>query len=776
VTVTAPEGRVPTTDELQAFSLGNLDSEREREIELHLAEHPECALALEAAPDDELVSHLRGAGDLPRSPVRSPLMQLAIEAVMPVLGGCAGAVVGGAEGGLVGVAAGQVVEKAINFFGLRIVEKWLGWLRKQPAGLQAAALTQLSEVLPEVARSEVTTALEQKAPQASPADRQLAIEYLSAIPRSVRRSLLSDRERGGRTLPPRLSVDDSFSLLQLLPTSVPPYSTPAPLPGTDYRLEELIGTGGFGAVYRARGSSLQHVPLAIKFCLDRGLLPALRYERENLEQLMKAGGESWSPRLVRLYGYNLEHDTPFLIYEYASGGDLARWLATRQARDGRGPTPDEVLDVIVQVAEALAFAHDRRLVHRDLKPANVLIADGAIKLADFGIGGLIAGQAVQQSQIGTVAANRLSPIEQASLFRGAGTPLYMSEEQQRGDNPDPRHDLYSLGVMWYQLLVGDVTRKMHPGWARELEVRYAVPPEHVSWIAKCVGWIEERPKNAGELLKLLRPSAEKSVEGAKPEPRPIAVSSTTASPVDRGQAATLTGDRPDVLREKLLQAVITAEKPDNAGNWGCFGLCLFLAIAGALSIIPFCHNNSWGGAIASAFSSLVLTGVAIHYCRAALSVRDSSREALGLAIESTSKDLSLPTLLFDRHELAELRRTAWDLVRDIENAHVQRATTVQLVYAGGNSLFEGNKFNVLLDSFHLGEGTFKNGFDFGSDGKLRLCRGKHCLVVRHGMNEWPAWFDVARDGRCRAQVSWGGAGFSVELLWPHSGDASAFSV
>jgi hypothetical protein len=144
------------------------------------------------------------------------------------------------------------------------------------------------------------------------------------------------------------------------------------------------------------------------------------------------------------------------------------------------------------------------MVHRDLKPANVLMSgDGTIKLADFGIGGLMAAQAVQASRIGTVAASPLSLAEQASLFRGAGTPLYMSPEQRRGEPPDPRHDLYSLGVMWYQLLIGDVTREMSHGWARELAVKFAVPREQIELIERCVGWIEERPGDAGKLLPLL---------------------------------------------------------------------------------------------------------------------------------------------------------------------------------------------------------------------------------------------------------------------------------
>jgi serine/threonine protein kinase len=356
-----------------------------------------------------------------------------------------------------------------------------------------------------VARGDVSAVLAELAPQASPADRQVAIDYLSAIPRSVRRSLLSDRERGGPQLLPTISAADSLSLLQLLPTDVPPYPAPSALPGTDYQLEELIGSGGFGAVYRASSPSLQYLPLAIKFCLNRSLLPALQQERANLERLMQAGGEAWSPRLVRLYGYNLEHRTPYLVYEFIPGGDLVRWLASHQARVGRGLTAAEALALITQVAEALAFAHERGLVHRDLKPANVLMAsDGTIKLADFGIGGLVARQAVQASGIGRMPSSRLSSAEQASLFRGAGTPLYMSPEQKQGATPDLRQDVYSLGVMWYQLLIGDVTREMAHGWARELETRFAVPARHIMLIEKCVGWIEDRPKDAGKLLPLLR--------------------------------------------------------------------------------------------------------------------------------------------------------------------------------------------------------------------------------------------------------------------------------
>src|SRR5207248_6399488 len=129
----------------------------------------------------------------------------------------------------------------------------------------------------------------------------------------------------------------------------------------------------------------------------------------------------------------------------------------------------------------LAFAHGQGLVHRDLKPANVLMDGATLKLADFGLGGVSASR--PSSQTGTLT----TLAEQVSLFRGAGTPLYMSPEQRRGAPADPRHDLYSLGVIWYQLLVGDMRRELHPAWAKELTGRFGVPTEQVALIERCVG-------------------------------------------------------------------------------------------------------------------------------------------------------------------------------------------------------------------------------------------------------------------------------------------------
>jgi serine/threonine protein kinase len=498
---------------------------------------------------------------------RNVLLYLAAEGVIPVLGGCAGALAGGPVAGIAGVAVGHAVEKAINLFGKGIVERWQVWFARHPAEAQAA-VAEMAALPPAEIRKEAKSIFLDLAPDAAAADLNLALDFLSAIPRAVDRALVPAPTGGGRSLPPSVALDDPRSLLQLLPEDVPPYPSSADLPGTPYRLVELLGSGGFGTVYRAVSATLQHLPLAIKFCLDRALLPALNQERSNLERLMRAGGRG-SAHVVRLYGYDLDHPTPYLVYEYVDGGDLTRLVAARRAAADGPPHPAEVLGWIVQIAEGLAFAHRTGLVHRDLKPANVLVSAGSqdspdgtsspgtgkveLRLADFGLGGVSAARAVARSRIGASTIDYLSLAEQASLFRGAGTPLYMSPEQRRGAAPDPRHDLYALGVMWFQLLTGDVSRELHHGWAKELTLRFRVPADHIALIERCVGWFDERPKDAGALLPLLLEAAGRS---PTPVPPPEAVGITPFTPAS---ASVLPG--PNASAETGLNATQVTPVP-----------------------------------------------------------------------------------------------------------------------------------------------------------------------------------------------------------------------
>src|SRR5262249_54146343 len=232
------------------------------------------------------------------------------------------------------------------------------------------------------------------------------------------------------------------TLIRLLPVDVPPFPIGTVLPGTSYQLDELLGLGGFGAVYKARNRFEQNQPpRAIKFCMDPNMVASLHRERAILDRLMAVGETSWSTRIVRLYGYALDVQPPFPVYEYVPGGDLTSYLTAARQKTGRGFRPAVVLELVRQITEALAFAHGQRLVHRDLKPANILVSGAPIKLTDFGIGGVVASNVARGTQTGS-AFLLSNAADQASLFRGSGTPLYMSSEQRRGDQPDPRHDLY----------------------------------------------------------------------------------------------------------------------------------------------------------------------------------------------------------------------------------------------------------------------------------------------------------------------------------------------
>lgn len=465
---------------------------------------------------------------------RPVLLVLAAEGVLPVLAGCAGVAAAGPVGGMAGVAVGHAVERAINLFGRGIVARWQAWFAAHPDEAKAA-VAELAAAPPAEVRAEAKSIFLELAPDAAPEDVDRAVEFLTAIPPAVDRALVPDAA-GTRSVPPTVLWDDPRSLLQLLPEDVPPYPAETPLTGTPYRLRELLGAGGFGAVYRAESPSLQHLPLAIKFCLDTSLLPALHRERSNLERLMRAGGRG-SAHVVRLYGYDLDHATPYLVYEYVDGGDLTKLLAARVAALGRAPGAEEVIGWVLQITEGLAFAHAAGLVHRDLKPANVLVtADAQLRLGDFGIGGIAAAAAAVRSRIGASTIDFLSLADQASLFRGAGTPLYMSPEQRRGAAPDARHDLYALGVMWFQLLVGDVSRELPHGWAKELTLRYGVPAEHVSLIERCVGWMDERPKDAGELLPMLRAAVGST--GTPVDPPPLAAVQTAVPTVSNAAQVT----------------------------------------------------------------------------------------------------------------------------------------------------------------------------------------------------------------------------------------------
>ena len=215
-------------------------------------------------------------------------------------------------------------------------------------------------------------------------------------------------------------------------------------PGTRLGLYEIVaplGAGGMGEVHRARDTRLGR-DVALKVLPADVASNAVRLARLEREARTVAGLNH--PNIVTLYTVEDHDGTRFLTMELVEGQSL-----DRQVKPGGLPLA-KVLDLAVPLADALAAAHERGVVHRDLKPANVMVTrDGRVKVLDFGLAKTaIADMGADATQAATVAA----PL--SSEGQVMGTVPYMAPEQIRGEAVDARTDLFALGILLYELLVG----------------------------------------------------------------------------------------------------------------------------------------------------------------------------------------------------------------------------------------------------------------------------------------------------------------------------------
>ncbi len=201
-----------------------------------------------------------------------------------------------------------------------------------------------------------------------------------------------------------------------------------------YRLEARIGTGGMSAVYRALDETLER-PVAIKLmnreiATDSDQLERFRREARAVAQLSH-------PHLVGVIDAGEDHGRPYIVLEYVEGETLKE----RIRREGELPI-SEAVAYAIEIARALGAAHARNIVHRDVKPQNVLIdEEGSAKVTDFGI------------------ARTLDDDGLTADGRVLGTTDYVSPEQALGHDVTGQSDLYSLGIVLYEMLVGEVPFK-----------------------------------------------------------------------------------------------------------------------------------------------------------------------------------------------------------------------------------------------------------------------------------------------------------------------------
>lgn len=200
-----------------------------------------------------------------------------------------------------------------------------------------------------------------------------------------------------------------------------------------YKIESLLGQGGMSAVYKATDPNLRRT-VAVKL-----IHPHLSMDPEfvrRFEQEAAAVAQLRHQNIIQVYDFNHDGDVYYMVLEYVDGQTLQDKLQTLNQNRELMPLTDTV-KIMATVSDAVAFAHEHGMIHRDLKPANVMLNKrGQPILMDFGV------------------AKMLGTAQHTATGAIIGTAMYMSPEQARGDRPDERTDIYSLGVMLYEMITG----------------------------------------------------------------------------------------------------------------------------------------------------------------------------------------------------------------------------------------------------------------------------------------------------------------------------------
>ena len=264
-----------------------------------------------------------------------------------------------------------------------------------------------------------------------------------------------------------------------------------------FEISSVLGQGAMGVVYLAHDPEIDR-PVAIKTIHPEAARgeSASEVEARFLKEA-KLAGRLQHPNIVTVYDVGRDRDLYFIAMEFVEGRPLGRYLG-----GGSEELPLAAKVAIVrQAAEALAHAHERGVVHRDVKPGNILIAkDGRVKVTDFGIGKFTSASTSDMTRTGQMI----------------GSPAYMSPEQVRGEKVDGRSDLFSLGVVLYELLTGArpfpgesittlVYQILHTEPRDPREIRSDLPVATREVMARLLAkQVDKRPADAKEFLRELR--------------------------------------------------------------------------------------------------------------------------------------------------------------------------------------------------------------------------------------------------------------------------------
>lgn len=271
-----------------------------------------------------------------------------------------------------------------------------------------------------------------------------------------------------------------------------------------FDLISRVGVGGFGAVWKARDTELDRV-VALKIPRKERLG---RREVELFLREARSAAQLRHPNIVPVFEVCHEDDTLFIVSEFVEGVSLAEWMSEgpRSAR--------EVAELCVPLAEALQAAHAAGVVHRDLKPANAMLdAEGRLRLMDFGL-----------------AKREASEVTMTFDGQVLGTPAYMSPEQARGEGRwiDRRTDIYSLGVMLFHLLTGElpfrgsVSTQIHQRMTADPpDPRFLDPTIPLDIATICLKCMDQSPNRRYATAAELADELRRFLEGRPIQARPI---------------------------------------------------------------------------------------------------------------------------------------------------------------------------------------------------------------------------------------------------------------